>query len=95
MWTAFNYKDIDNQPFRNYPPQGYEVMVTDGEQEDVMWFMISSIEWRFQDPNHEDNFLTDNELPFQPTHWMYLDDYKVYNREKILNLIIKKYETDF
>jgi hypothetical protein len=91
MWIAFNNKDLNNQPDSNYPPEGYDVMTTDGNQEAIMWYLMSSeYKWNFQDPQDSDNFFTDNhpQFPFQPTHWMSLEDYKVYKRDKQLESIL-------
>ena len=90
MWIPFNNKDLDNQQFKNYPPEGCEIMTTDGQKESIMWFIMSSeYKWFYQeDPNHPDRVLTDDELPFQPTHWMLLEDYTLYKRDKQIDNIL-------
>lgn len=87
MWIPFDNKEVNkpesltNRVFTdaNFPPEGVDVMVTDGKQIAVMWYICSSIyDWFFDNPNDPDDALSGDEIPFQPTHWMYIEDYKVY-----------------
>lgn len=103
MWIPFDSNDISNQMFKNYPPEGRILITTDGECEAIMFFILSSQKWyyhpikSFINPNSfEDDIddylsnkwlIVDNQ-PFQPTHWMYLGDYKMWKRDQILNNLL-------
>jgi hypothetical protein len=93
MWIEFNNKKfkVDTNPLSIYnsPDEGCEVMVTDGYSEAIMWYIKSSTyEWFCDNENDPDNPLTGDELPFQPTHWMTIEDYKTHRRNIVINAII-------
>jgi hypothetical protein len=89
MWIPFDSRALDNQSIGSFPPEGWDVMVTDGERVAVMWFVMSSeYRWYFEDPedsdNVFDNILTGEDLPFHPVGWMLKEDWVVYSRDCII-----------
>ena len=90
MWIEFDNDKIDDMPIGNYPPEGYEVMVTDGESEIVMWYVMSGdYKWFCDNIEDPDYPLSDDELPFNPSRWMHLADYEIFIRDRKINEILK------
>lgn len=80
MWIKF-----DNDILYTLPPEGVDVMTTDGESVAILYYLCSS-EYRWINLSEE----LDDEipLPFQPTHWMTLEDYKIYQRETKIDYLL-------
>lgn len=79
MWTEFKHNED------HYPPEGITVVITDGELVDTAYFLWSS-EYRWV--KIDDGLDDEVDLPFEPTHWMFVDDYKVYCREQKIEEIL-------
>jgi len=94
MWIKFDGKEFkkpgSKQHMTSVPPEGHEVMVTDGENIANMWYIMSGeYEW-FMDTledGYHDSISGDN-LPFYPTHWMTLDNYKIWLRDNKIEKIL-------
>lgn len=61
-WIPYQPKQLDT-----YPPEGVEVLVTDGTHYDVAWYLRSG-EYRWVKTNVKNDAL-DDFLNFIPTHW--------------------------
>lgn len=83
MWTEFQHNED------HYPPEGITVVVTNGELVDTAYFLWSS-EYRWVKCLFDIDGGLDDEvnLRFEPTHWMFVDDYKVYCREQKINSLL-------
>lgn len=90
MWIEFDNDRMDQIPIGNYPPEGYEVGVTDGKSEMIMWYVMSGeYEWYCDNEEDPDYPLSGEDLPFKPTHWMHEEDYKKLSRDKKIDELIK------
>lgn len=73
---------------KHYPPEGVEVVVTDGKSIDVMWVVYSGgASWCWSNPEGQDGF--SDGIPFQPTHWLSEEDSIRYIREDKLKIILE------
>jgi hypothetical protein len=72
-WIKF-----DNDDYKTYPPEGETVMTTDGNSIYPLWYLWSS-EYRWMNDLDEND--EEIPLPFQPIHWMKLEDYKAFERD--------------
>lgn len=82
MWrevNPYNHYDL------NVPPEGETVMTTDGKSVAPLWYLYSS-EYRWV--NYSDDLDCEASLPFNPTHWMPMNEYTQYLRGEKLNKIL-------
>lgn len=82
MWHKFSRSDDDK--FGDYPPEGVDVVVTDGKSIDIAYYVYSGSKWVKYDETIDDVV----EMILTPTHWMCEEDYKIIERDKIIDKLI-------
>lgn len=86
-WIEFS-RDSYYEEDSNYPPEGVDVAVTDGESIDIMWMVYSGgAEWCWYDPTDIDG--SSDSIPFEPTHWLSPEYSVPYIREKQLKMLLE------
>jgi hypothetical protein len=82
MWHKFSRSDDDK--FSDYPPEGEDVVITDGRSIDRAYYVYSDSKWI----KFDDDLDVQVELKFIPTHWMSEEDYKIFERDQIINKLL-------
>lgn len=100
MWHKFSRSDDDK--FGDYPPEGVDVVVTDGKSIDVAYYVYSGSQWVKFDEKRDDKgnkcrwslaSLTKNcklvQMTISPTHWMWEEDWTILERDKIIDKLLQ------
>jgi hypothetical protein len=67
------------------PPEGVTVMTTDGTSYFPLWYLMSgSYRW----VNYSDELDKELPLPFEPTHWMTMENFKIWERDKKIDQLL-------
>lgn len=83
FWTEFNQKN-----YKTYPPEGETVMTSDGHKYYPLYYIWSS-EYRWVNYLSEgDDLLNIMPLPFEPTHWISIDDFKTFVRDHNIDKLL-------
>lgn len=87
MWIK-----IDSNDYKTFPKEGKLVMTTDGKDVFPAWYTYqhspfwTSGEYRWINLEDKTEQIT---LPFEPTHWMEMEDWDILKREMKINQIIE------
>ena len=73
FWTEF-----DQNNYTTYPPEGETVMTSDGHKYYPLYYIWSS-EYRWA--NYSSDIDDEISLPFEPTHWITFEDFKIFLRD--------------
>ena len=65
--------------YPSVPPEGVTIMTTDGVSYFPLYYIMSG-EYRWI--NYSDELDEEIPLPFEPTHWMSMENFKVWERDK-------------
>jgi hypothetical protein len=90
FWTEFNQKN-----YKTYPPEDEIVMTSNGHKYYPLCYgwvgtnMEGIVEYAWIDLSSEgDDLLNIMPLPFEPTHWISIDDFKTFVRDHNIDKLL-------